>query len=109
MGSVAITGEDRPWRPGLACWPRREARRLPGRGLPQGNFVLPEGAPVRPLFITGGSGIARDEHAAHVAARGAMPDVAHVYYPLRTGRHLRPRLAELARAFPRYRLAIVTT
>lgn len=49
--------------------------------LPQGEFVLPYAMPVRPLFITAGSGITpvmsmlRD-----YVAVGNMPDIVHMHY-----------------------------
>ena len=50
---------------------------------PAGEFVIPEGAPVRPLFITAGSGITPvDEHAAH--ARAARHDARRRARSLRT-------------------------
>jgi ferredoxin-NADP reductase len=80
-------------------------------GLPQGDFVLPEGPPVRSLFITGGSGITPVMSMLRTfAARDAMPDVAHVHYAPRMGDVIFAReLAELAAAFPSYRLAILPT
>jgi ferredoxin-NADP reductase len=80
-------------------------------GLPQGEFVLPESAPVRPLFLTAGSGITpvmgmlRD-----LEARGALDDVVHVHWaPHRADVIFAAELARLARAFPGYDLHVVTT
>ena len=50
-------------------------------GLPQGEFVIPEGAPVRPLFITGGSGITPVMSMIRTfALRRTMPSAVHVHY-----------------------------
>src|SRR5262245_58486857 len=50
-------------------------------GLPQGDFVLPEAVPVRPLFITAGSGITPVMSMLRTyAIRGNMPDAAHIHY-----------------------------
>jgi len=50
-------------------------------GLPQGDFRLPEAMPMRPLFITGGSGITPVMSMLRTyAAVGNLPDVVHVHY-----------------------------
>ncbi len=50
-------------------------------GLPQGDFTLPEAMPVRPLFITAGSGITPVMSMLRTyVARGNMPDVEHIHY-----------------------------
>ena len=80
-------------------------------GLPEGDFVLPEGAPRHLLFVTGGSGITPIASMVRtLAARGALRDVAHVHFARTAcdeifGRELR----ELAAAHPGYRLTIVHT
>ena len=50
-------------------------------GLPQGDFVVPEATPVRPLFITAGSGITPVMSMLRTwALVGNMPDVVHIHY-----------------------------
>lgn len=80
-------------------------------GLPQGEFVLPESAPVRPLFLTAGSGITpvmgmlRD-----LEARRALDDVVHVHWaPTASDVIFAAELARLARDFPGYKVRVVTT
>jgi len=47
----------------------------------QGDFTLPEAAPVRPLFITAGSGITPIMSMLRsYALRGDIPDVVHLHY-----------------------------
>ncbi|HEY8515583.1 MAG TPA: ferredoxin reductase [Candidatus Binatia bacterium] len=79
--------------------------------VPQGEFVLPEAMPVRPLFVTGGSGITPVMSMLRsFAVRGEMPDVVHVHYAPSAERVIfRDDLAVLARRFPSYRLHVVTT
>jgi len=50
-------------------------------GMPQGDFTLPDAAPVRPLFITAGSGITpiMSMLRSH-ALRGDVPDIVHLHY-----------------------------
>jgi len=80
-------------------------------GPPQGEFVLPEAAPVRPLFVTAGSGLTPVMSIlASLAARGALSDVVHVHYVPHAGRLLfAAGLARLAREHPTYRLHVVET
>lgn len=50
-------------------------------GLPQGEFVIPEARPVRPLFITGGSGITPIMSMIRsYDIIGNVPDIVHVHY-----------------------------
>lgn len=50
-------------------------------GLPQGAFVLPPAVPVRPLFVTAGSGITPVMSMLRTfVRRGSMPDVVHIHY-----------------------------
>ena len=50
-------------------------------GLPQGEFVIPEARPVRPLFITGGSGITPVMSMIRsYDLIGNVPDIVHVHY-----------------------------
>ena len=77
----------------------------------QGDFVVPEGAPVKALFVTAGSGVT--PVAAMVrsfALRGAMPDAVHVHYaPRRRDAIFAAELAQIAAAHPRYRFFLVET
>ena len=80
-------------------------------GLPEGDFVLPDGGPAPLLFVTGGSGITPIASMVRtLAARGALRDIVHVHHA-RTrhdeifGRELRA----LAAAHSGYRLTIVHT
>ncbi len=48
---------------------------------PQGEFVLPDAKPVRPLFVTAGSGITPVMSMLRTyVARGNMPDAVHLHY-----------------------------
>ena len=80
-------------------------------GLPQGDFVLPEGAPVRPLFLTAGSGVTPVMSILRTfAARGTMPSAVHVHYAPRAHEALfGAELARLAAEVPSYRFVLVTT
>jgi ferredoxin-NADP reductase len=80
-------------------------------GLPQGDFVLPEAAPVRAIFVSGGSGITPlMSMLRHRAARGDLPDIVHLHYVRAAGDLIfRDELAALERRNPRYRLHLVTT
>lgn len=50
-------------------------------GLPQGDFILPDPRPVRPLFITAGSGITPVMSMLRTyVAVGNMPDIVHLHY-----------------------------
>lgn len=50
-------------------------------GMPQGDFCLPEAAPIRPLFISAGSGITPIMSMLRgYAMRGALPDIVHLHY-----------------------------
>ena len=50
-------------------------------GLPQGDFLVPEAVPVRPLFITAGSGVTPVMSMLRTwAIVGNMPDVVHIHY-----------------------------
>lgn len=50
-------------------------------GLPQGDFLLPEARPVRPLFITAGSGITPVMSMLRsYDLIGNVPDIVHVHY-----------------------------
>ena len=80
-------------------------------GLPQGDFVLPDAVPLRPLFITAGSGITpvmsmlRDH-----AARGDLPSIVHLHYaPHPYDVIFAKELAKLRDDHRRYRLRLVYT
>lgn len=87
----------------------------PGTYLPispaQGDFVLPEAVPVRPLFITAGSGITPVMSMLRTAVlRGNMPDAVHVHYaPHAHDVIFGQELERIAAAQPRYRLHPVYT
>lgn len=50
-------------------------------GIPQGEFVLPDAKPVRPLFITAGSGITPVASMLRTYDLvGNVPDIAHIHY-----------------------------
>ena len=50
-------------------------------GLPQGEFILPEAMPVRPLFITAGSGITPVmSMLRNYINVGNIPDIVHMHY-----------------------------
>jgi len=80
-------------------------------GLPQGDFVLPDAVPVRPLFVTAGSGITPIMSMLRsFDARGALPDVVHVHYaPHEYDVIFDAELDDLARRHPGYRLQRVFT
>jgi ferredoxin-NADP reductase len=81
-------------------------------GTPEGNFVLPEAAPVHPLFVTAGSGITPVMSMLRTyALGGGMPDVAHLHYAPRAREVIFAReLAQIAGTHPAsYRLSIVHT
>ncbi len=80
-------------------------------GLPQGDFVLPDAVPARPLFITAGSGITPVMSMLRsYAARGKLPSIAHLHYaPHEYDVIFGRELADLAREHPSYRLTIVHT
>ncbi len=80
-------------------------------GLPHGDFVLPDAVPVRPLFITAGSGITPIMSMLRsAAARGDLPSIVHLHYaPHPYDVIFGKELAELAEDHPRYRLALIYT
>ncbi len=80
-------------------------------GLPQGDFVLPEAAPVRAVLVSAGSGITPLMSMLRSrASRGDVPDIIHLHYA-RTARDVifRDELEALAKEHPRYRLHLITT
>ncbi len=80
-------------------------------GLPQGDFVVPEARPVRPLFITAGSGITPVMSMLRTwATVGNMPDVCHVHYaPHAYDVIFGTELRQIEREHPRYRPQLVLT
>jgi ferredoxin-NADP reductase len=88
---------------------------LPGAYLtlaqPEGSFVMPDDRPVRPLFITAGSGITPVASMLRsLAARGAMPDAVHLHYARTPGEVIfGDELRAMARAYPGYRPVFVHT
>ena len=79
--------------------------------LAQGDFVLPDATPVRPLFITAGSGITPVMSMLRTAVlRGDMPDAVHVHYaPHAYDMIFAQELERIAGSQPRYRLHPVYT
>jgi ferredoxin-NADP reductase len=80
-------------------------------GLPQGDFFLPDAQPVKPLFITAGSGITPVMAMLRsLVARERLPDAVHVHYaPHAYDVIFGQELRELAAKHPRYRLHLVYT
>jgi len=78
---------------------------------PAGDFVLPDARPVRPLFLTAGSGITPVMSMLRTyRLRGTMPDVVHVHYaPLPHDVIFKDELQDMAAQEPRYRLRSVYT
>ena len=80
-------------------------------GLPQGEFYIPDAQPVRPLFITAGSGVtpARSMVQALIH-QGRLPDTVHIHYaPHEFDVIFGAELRETARLHPRYRFVEVHT
>jgi ferredoxin-NADP reductase len=73
-------------------------------GLPQGDFVLPDATPVRPLFITAGSGITPVMSMLRTyGLRNNLPDVAHIHYaPHAYDVIFGNELRQIAEAHPEY-------
>src|SRR6476469_1014917 len=80
-------------------------------GLPQGDFVVLESRPVRPLFITAGSGITPVMSMVRTwALVGNLPDTVHVHYaPHRHDVIFGAELETLADTNARYRYRPVFT
>jgi len=50
-------------------------------GLPQGDFYVPDAQPVKPLFITAGSGVTPAMSMLRsLIARQRLPDAVHIHY-----------------------------
>jgi stearoyl-CoA 9-desaturase NADPH oxidoreductase len=80
-------------------------------GIPQGEFLLPEGAPVKPLFISAGSGITPIMSMLRgLIAQERLPHVTHLHYaPHAHDVIFGSELRELARKHPRYTLHLLYT
>lgn len=80
-------------------------------GLPQGEFTLPDAVPIRPLFITAGSGITPIMSMLRsYALRGSLPDIVHLHYaPHAYDVIFGNELQALAANHPQYRLAVIPT
>jgi ferredoxin-NADP reductase len=80
-------------------------------GLPQGDFLVPESMPVRPLFITAGSGVTPVMSMLRTwDIVGNMPDVVHLHYaPHRYDVIFGLELQRMASTWPRYRYRPVHT
>jgi stearoyl-CoA 9-desaturase NADPH oxidoreductase len=80
-------------------------------GLPEGDFVLPDGDPGHLLFVTGGSGITPIASMVRtLAARGALRDLVHIHHARTAGDEIFGReLRAIAAGHPGYRLTIVHT
>ena len=80
-------------------------------GLPQGDFHLPDAQPVRPLFITAGSGITPVMAMLRsLVARERLPDTVHIHYaPHAYDVIFGAELKALAEKHPRYQLHLLYT
>jgi stearoyl-CoA 9-desaturase NADPH oxidoreductase len=80
-------------------------------GLAQGEFHLPQARPVRPLFITAGSGITPVMSMLRsLIAQERLPDTVHIHYAPHAYDVIFGReLLELEDRHPQYRLELVHT
>jgi stearoyl-CoA 9-desaturase NADPH oxidoreductase len=80
-------------------------------GLPEGDFVLPAGPAVRPLFLTGGSGITPVMSMIRTfALRRTMPDAVHIHYaPSAHDTIFAAEIGRIAAEVPSYRPIVFTT
>ena len=80
-------------------------------GIAQGDFYIPDAQPVRPLFITAGSGITPImSMLKSLDTQGRMPDVTHIHYaPQPYDVIFAKQLKALGEKYPRYRLQCVYT
>jgi ferredoxin-NADP reductase len=78
---------------------------------PQGNFVLPDPAPAKVLFLTGGSGVTPVMSMLRtLARRGQITDIVHLHSaPTESGVLFAAELADLERRHDGYRLQVRTT
>ncbi len=80
-------------------------------GLPHGDFYLPEAQPVKPLFITAGSGITPAMSILRaLIARKHLPDSVHIHYaPHEFDVIFGKELRQMAEQNPQYHLQQVFT
>ncbi len=80
-------------------------------GLAQGDFYLPDAQPVKPLFITAGSGITPAiSMLRSLIAQERLADAAHIHYaPHEFDVIFGKELRQMAADHPRYRLRLVFT
>jgi ferredoxin-NADP reductase len=78
---------------------------------PQGNFVLPDPAPAKVLFLTGGSGITPVMSMLRtLARRGQITDIVHIHSaPTQSDVMFAGELADMAREFDGYQLRLRST
>ena len=80
-------------------------------GLPQGDFHLPDAQPVKPLFITAGSGITPAMSMVRsLIAQERLPDTVHIHYsPHELDVIFGLEMKEMAQKHKRYHLQEVYT
>ena len=80
-------------------------------GLPQGDFILNDAVPTRPLFISAGSGITPVMCMIRsLIAQERLPDSVHIHYaPHPYDVIFGSEMKELAAKHPRYQLRLVYT
>lgn len=80
-------------------------------GVPQGDFTLPDAVPMKPLFISAGSGITPIMSMLRsLVAQRRLPDITHLHYaPHAYDVIFGNELRELAKQHPRYKLHLVFT
>ena len=80
-------------------------------GLPQGDFYLPDSQPVKPLFITAGSGVTPAlSMIRSLVAQSRLPDTVHVHYaPHEFDAIGGKELQQLTKDHPRYTLQPIYT
>ncbi len=80
-------------------------------GLPQGDFYLPDAQPVRPLFITAGSGITPAMSMLRsLIAQERLPDTVHIHYsPHELDVIFGKEMKQMAQQHSRYHLQEVYT
>ncbi len=80
-------------------------------GLPQGDFYLPDSQPIKPLFITAGSGVTPAlSMLRSLVAQNRLPDTVHIHYaPHEFDAICGKELRQLAQDQARYTLQPVYT
>jgi stearoyl-CoA 9-desaturase NADPH oxidoreductase len=80
-------------------------------GLPHGDFYLPDAQPIKPLFITAGSGITPAMSMLRsLIAQDRLPDSVHIHYaPHEFDVIFGKELQSMAQQHPRYHLHTVFT